>query len=103
MANELDIRSPAIADDIHTALDVSQGAPMPKLKRLETFDEDAWEDITLELVHHWKTQYQKAYLKNGGSLEKAAVMANHTSTRTTQLYNRRHDEMTLDEVEKIGI
>jgi len=30
-------------------------------------------------------------------------MANHASTRTTQLYDRRHDKMTLDEVEKIGI
>jgi hypothetical protein len=44
-----------------------------------------------------------SYLKNGGSLEKAAVMANHASTRTTQLYDRRRVEMTLDEVEKIGI
>jgi hypothetical protein len=26
-----------------------------------------------------------AYLKNSSTLEKAAVMANHTSTRTTQL------------------
>jgi uncharacterized protein (DUF1778 family) len=33
----------------------------------------------------------------------AAAMANHASTRTTQLYDRRRDEMTLDEVEKIGI
>jgi site-specific recombinase XerD len=30
-----------------------------------------------------------AYLKNGGTLEKAAAMANHASTRTTQLYDRR--------------
>ena len=30
-------------------------------------------------------------------------MANHVSTRTTQLYDRRRGEMTLDEVEKIGI
>lgn len=30
-------------------------------------------------------------------------MANHANTRTTQLYDRRRDEMTLDEVEKIGI
>ena len=44
-----------------------------------------------------------AYLKNGGTLEKAAAMANHASTRTTQLYDRRHDEMSLDEVERIGI
>ena len=26
-------------------------------------------------------------------------MANHASTRTTQLYDRRSDEMSLDEVE----
>ena len=37
-----------------------------------------------------------AYLKNGGTLEKAAAMANHASTRTTQLYDRRGDEVSLD-------
>jgi hypothetical protein len=41
-----------------------------------------------------------AYLKNGGSLENAAAMANHASTRTTQLYDRRRDEVNLDEVER---
>jgi len=44
-----------------------------------------------------------AYLKNGGTLEKAAAMANHASTRTTQLYDRRRDELSLDEVERIII
>jgi integrase/recombinase XerC len=44
-----------------------------------------------------------AYLKNGGALEKAASMPNHASTRTTQLYDRRSDEVTLDEVERVGI
>jgi integrase len=39
--------------------------------------------------------------KLGGSLENAALMANHASTRTTQLYDRRSDEVTLDEVERI--
>lgn len=53
--------------------------------------------------HSFRATGITAYLKNGGSLEKAAVMANHASTRTTQLYDRRRDEMTLDEVEKIGI
>lgn len=43
------------------------------------------------------------YLKNGGTLEKAAVMANHASTRTNQLYDRRRNEVTLDEVERIRI
>jgi hypothetical protein len=44
-----------------------------------------------------------AYLKNGGTLEKAAAMANHASTRTTQLYDRRRDEVSLDEVKRIVI
>jgi hypothetical protein len=44
-----------------------------------------------------------AYLKNGGTLEKAAAMANHASTRTMQLYDRRRDEVSLDEVERIVI
>jgi integrase len=44
-----------------------------------------------------------AYLKNGGTLEKAAAMANHASTRTTQPYDRRRDDMSLDEVERISI
>jgi site-specific recombinase XerD len=43
------------------------------------------------------------YLKNGGTLEKAQQMANHESPRTTKLYDRTYDEISLDEVEKIII
>lgn len=43
------------------------------------------------------------YLKNGGTLEKAQQMANHESPRTTKLYDRTSDEISLDEVEKIII
>jgi site-specific recombinase XerD len=53
--------------------------------------------------HSFRATGITAYLKNGGVLEKAAAMANHASTRTTQLYDRRHEEMSLDEVERIGI
>nr|WP_258192039.1 site-specific integrase [Nitrosomonas nitrosa] len=53
--------------------------------------------------HSFRATGITAYLKNGGTLEKAAIMANHSSTRTTQLYDRRRDEMTLDEVERIMI
>ena len=53
--------------------------------------------------HTFRATGITAYLKNGGSLEKAAVMANHSSTRTTQIYDRRPDDVTLDEVERIGI
>jgi len=53
--------------------------------------------------HSFRATGIPAYLKNGGTLEKAASMANHASTRTTQLYDRRADEVTLDEVERVGI
>jgi len=43
------------------------------------------------------------YLLNGGTLEKAQKMANHESAKTTKLYDRREDELTLDEVERITI
>lgn len=53
--------------------------------------------------HTFRATGITAYLKNGGTLEKAAQMANHASTRTTQLYDRRSDEISLDEVERILI
>ena len=53
--------------------------------------------------HSFRATGITTYLKNGGTLEKAASMANHASTRTTQLYDRRHDEMSLDEVERIRV
>jgi site-specific recombinase XerD len=53
--------------------------------------------------HTFRATGITAYLNNGGTLEKAAAMANHASTRTTQLYDRRHDAMCLDEIERIVI
>jgi integrase len=44
-----------------------------------------------------------AYLEAGGTLENAQAMAAHESPRTTKLYDRTGDEITLDEVERIGI
>src|ERR1700746_105505 len=53
--------------------------------------------------HSFRATGITAYLKNGVTLEKAAAMATHASIRTTQLYDRRHEELTLDEVERIVI
>jgi integrase/recombinase XerC len=53
--------------------------------------------------HSFRATGITAYLRNGGTLEKAAAMANHASTRTTQLYDRRRDEISLDEVERVVI
>jgi hypothetical protein len=43
------------------------------------------------------------YLRNGGKLEVAQQMANHESARTTGLYDRRYDQVSVDEVERIVI
>src|SRR6202049_66462 len=44
-----------------------------------------------------------AYLEAGGTLENAQAMAAHESPRTTKLYDRTSDAITLDEVERITI
>ena len=53
--------------------------------------------------HTFRATGITAYLKNGGTLENAAAMANHASTRTTQLYDRRHADISLDDVERIHL
>jgi integrase len=53
--------------------------------------------------HSFRATGITAYLKNGGTLENAAAMANHANTRTTQLYDRRREQVSLDEVERILI
>jgi site-specific recombinase XerD len=61
-------------------------------------------DISTRVGNHtFRATGVTAYLKNGGTLERAAQMANHASTRTTQLYDRRAEEVTLDEVERVLI
>ena len=61
-------------------------------------------DIATKIGNHtFRATGITAYLKNGGTLERAAIMANHASTRTTQLYDRRRDDVSLDEVERILI
>ncbi len=53
--------------------------------------------------HTFRATGITAYLMNGGTLENAAAMANHASTRTTQLYDRRSDQVSLDEIERVRI
>jgi site-specific recombinase XerC len=53
--------------------------------------------------HTFRATGITAYLEAGGTLKKAQVMASHESPRTTKLYDRTGDELTLDEVERITI
>jgi integrase len=54
-------------------------------------------------AHTFRATGITAYLKNKGTLEHAQTIANHASPRTTKLYDRRSDEISVTEVEKIAI
>jgi len=53
--------------------------------------------------HTFRATGITAYLANGGTIEKAQTIAAHESPRTTKLYDRTTDEITLDEIELIRI
>jgi site-specific recombinase XerD len=79
------------------------GTPLPQANAYAMIQRRAKSGgITTRVGNHtFRATGVTAYLKNGGTLECAAQMANHASTRTTQLYDRRAEEVTLDEVERI--
>ena len=53
--------------------------------------------------HTFRATGITAYLNNKGTLEGAQHIASHESPRTTKLYDRRQDEISLDDVERIEI
>ena len=53
--------------------------------------------------HTFRATGITAYLENGGTIENAQVIAAHESPRTTKLYDRRSDQISLDEIERIII
>jgi site-specific recombinase XerD len=53
--------------------------------------------------HSFRATGITQYLKNGGRREIAQQMAAHESPRTTALYDRRDDDVAVDEVERILI
>jgi integrase len=57
--------------------------------------------ITRLGCHTFRATGITVYLLNGGLLEYAQQMAAHESARTTKLYDRRNDQVTLDQVERI--
>ncbi len=53
--------------------------------------------------HTFRATGITAYLSNGGTLEHAQQIAGHASPKTTKLYDRTADTVTVDEVERIVI
>jgi integrase/recombinase XerD len=57
----------------------------------------------MRIMAHGPAAGIAAYLENGGTLEHAQQIANRESPKTTGLYDRTSDQITLDEVERIAI
>jgi integrase/recombinase XerD len=53
--------------------------------------------------HTFRATGITTYLQNGGTIEHAQQIANHESPRTTKLYDRTNDAISLDEIERILI
>jgi len=60
--------------------------------------------ISAEITcHTFRATGITAYLGNGGTIEHAQQIAAHESPRTTKLYDRGNDAISLDEIERIVI
>lgn len=53
--------------------------------------------------HTFRATGITAYLEAGGTIEKAQQIAAHESPKTTKLYDRTSDKISLDEIERISI
>ena len=53
--------------------------------------------------HSFRATGITVYLENGGTLEHAQQIAGHESPRTTKLYDRTSDQVSLDEIERISL
>jgi len=51
--------------------------------------------------HTFRATGITAYLENGGTIENAQAIAAHESPRTTKLYDRTQDAISLEEIERI--
>lgn len=63
--------------------------------------EDAGLNPAMVCNHGFRASGITNFLKHGGALEVAAIIASHASTRTTQLHDRRNEELARDEIERV--
>lgn len=60
--------------------------------------------ITKKIGNHtFRATGITAYLDAGGTLENAQDMAAHSDPKTTRLYDRTGDDVSLEEVERIQL
>jgi len=107
------IRAADIAGDEEGPLFRTAPGTGSKLTRNHLRTADVWRMIRRRIkqtpirtkagCHSFRATGITCYLEGKGTLEKAQQMAAHASPRTTKLYDRTNDQITLDEVEKIVI
>src|SRR5580704_9650103 len=107
------LRAAGLGDEPKSPLFRSARGRTRELNREAMHRVDAWRMIQRRAAelglkvkigcHTFRATGITAYLEAGGTLENAQLMAAHESPRTTKLYDRTGDEITLDEVEKIAI
>jgi site-specific recombinase XerD len=107
------VKAAGIADDAQGPLFRTAPGTGASLTRNPMRTADVWRMIRRRLkqagirtkagCHSFRATGITCYLENKGTLEKAQQMASHASPRTTKLYDRTSDQVTLDEVEKIVI
>jgi site-specific recombinase XerD len=72
---------------------------------------DAWKMVRRRLSdagilgefsnHSFRATGITTFLENGGSLESAQFIAGHADSRTTKLYDRRHQRASLEDLERV--
>ena len=91
--------------------------PLGRKRILELFDELRFQGTRAQIYivggatrlppstccHTFRATGITAYLSNGGTLDHAQQIAEHASPKTTKLYDRTADTLTLDEIERIVI
>ena len=107
------IRTAGIADDRKEPLFRSALGKTGKLSGRPMLRGDVWSmvrrraaDAGIETAigcHTFRATGITDYLTNGGRIEVAQRMAGHSNAKTTGLYERRSDDISVGEVERIGI
>lgn len=107
------VKAAGLADDLKGPLFRSAPGTQTTLTRKRLATADVWRMIRRRAMaagiqtkigcHSFRATGITNYLTNDGTLEKAQQMAAHASPRTTKLYDRTNDQVSLDEVEKIRL
>jgi len=99
---EVEIPEPQGTNDMLTGQDVASGEPIAPLTRLKIIDADRWEDVTLELVYYWKTQYPKVVrCGGGGDMGRDVIAYTDQTSGKWENFQCKHYSAKLNEIGKL--